>query len=119
MTNRPQTIGILDGKVEGRALQAFTGPSGGYLIQDQMLDELIEAEIGASCMRQICRTVPPISGESMPVPVQDAALADAEGHHLYLGAGARWIRLHLVRRARARSRRNRPRTSIARRRRRR
>jgi HK97 family phage major capsid protein len=58
-------------------LQADVADKGGYLVKGELFAELINAEALASVMRRICRVIPPITGDSLPVPSQDALLSDA------------------------------------------
>jgi len=63
---------------EHRALQADLGTAGGYLIPPgEVYDQLLQQEADASVMRAICRVLPPTEAEEVPVPSQEAAMADA------------------------------------------
>lgn len=63
---------------ERRGLQADSDVAGGFMLGPDMRNELLIQEQEASIMRAICRVVPPIEGDSMPVPSQEAAMADGE-----------------------------------------
>ncbi len=66
--------------IEGRALQADRDTAGGYLLTGGIMNELLAQEQKVSIMRAICRVLDPLGeGEdSVGVPSQEAAMADAE-----------------------------------------
>ena len=63
---------------EHKALAVGDGPTGGYLVQDTFLGQLIEKAREVSVMRQIATVLPMVPSGSVITPTEENMLSDAE-----------------------------------------
>jgi len=61
-----------------KALQAGTGPAGGYLLQDMYYAELVRKANEVSAMRRLANVLPAVPSGAVIVPTEESLFSDAE-----------------------------------------